>query len=233
MYSSNLWNTEMSSDRATKERLYAAWADVTKSLASPKRIELLDILAQGERTVEALAREAHLTVNNASSHLSVLKGARLVDTRREAQFIFYRLADDAVVPLLRQIQTLARRRQLEVDQLARAYVDDRDALEPIDAAELRRRLRAGDVTLVDVRPAAEFDAAHIAGAISVPLASLESRLGLIPRDRPVVAYCRGPYCVLSVQAVERLRKRGYRALRLRDGLPDWKAAGLPTKRGPA
>ncbi len=216
---------------STKDRLYAAWAEVAKALASPKRIELLDVLAQGERTVDALARETGLTVNNASSHLAVLKGARLVEARKEAQFVFYRLADDGVIRVLREMQSLARRRQMEVDQLARAYVDDRDALEPIDAFELRRRLKAGDVTVIDVRPTAEFEAAHIAGAISVPVAELERRLTSIPRRRLVVAYCRGPYCVLSVQAVEKLRKRGYRAVRLNEGLPDWKAARLPVQMG--
>lgn len=214
-----------------RDRLYGAWAEMARALASPKRIELLDVLAQGERTVDALARETKLTVNNTSSHLSVLKGARLVETRKQSQFVFYRLADDTVVRVLRELQSLARRRLLEVDQLARAYVDDRDALEPIDALELRRRLRAGDVTVIDVRPAAEFEAAHIAGASSIPVAELERRLTGIPKSRLVVAYCRGPYCVLSVEAVEKLRKRGYRAVRLREGLPDWKAAGLPVKVG--
>jgi len=215
----------------TKDRLYGAWAETAKALASPKRIELLDVLAQGERTVDALARETRLTVNNTSSHLSVLKGARLVETRKEAQFVFYRLADDAVVSALRELQALARRRLLEVDQLARTYIDDRDALEPIDASELRRRLKAGDVTVIDVRPAAEFEAAHIAGAISIPVAELARRITSVPKSRLVVAYCRGPYCVLSVEAVEKLRKRGYRAVRLKDGLPDWKAAGMPVMVG--
>jgi rhodanese-related sulfurtransferase len=216
---------------SAKDRLYAGWADIARALASPKRLELLDVLAQGERPVEALARETGLTVNNTSSHLAVLKGARLVETRKEAQFVFHRLTDDRIIPVLRGVQELARRRQLEVDRLARAYIDDRDALEPIGAPELRRRLKAGDVTLVDVRPAVEFAAAHIAGAISVPVAELERRLESIPRRRLVVAYCRGPYCVLSVQAVEKLRRHGYRAVRLREGLPDWKAAQLPVKTG--
>jgi DNA-binding transcriptional ArsR family regulator len=198
---------------SAKDRLYAGWADIARALASPKRLELLDVLAQGERPVEALARETGLTVNNTSSHLAVLKGARLVETRKEAQFVFHRLTDDRIIPVLRGVQELARRRQLEVDRLARAYIDDRDALEPIGAPELRRRLKAGDVTLVDVRPAVEFAAAHIAGAISVPVAELERRLESIPRRRLVVAYCRGPYCVLSVQAVEKLRRHGYRAER--------------------
>ncbi|MHB1862079.1 MAG: ArsR/SmtB family transcription factor [Gemmatimonadaceae bacterium] len=192
---------------------------------------MLDIVAQGERTVEALAREAGLTLNNTSAHLKVLKAARLVESRKTAQFVFYRLADDAVIPVLRGVQMLARRRLHEVDALARAYVDARDSLEPIDMAELRRRLRSGDVTLIDVRPEAEYEAGHIVGAKSVPLKELERRLSAIPKRRPVVAYCRGPYCVLSAGAVEKLRRRGYRAVRLADGLPDWKAAGLPVAVG--
>ena len=215
----------------TKDRLYDAWASIAKALASPKRLELLDTLAQGERTVDALAREAGLTLNNTSAHLKVLKSARLVESRKTAQFVFYRLADDAVIPVLRGVQTLARRRLHEVDALARAYVDARDSLEPIDMAELRRRLKSGDVTLIDVRPEAEYEAGHIAGAKSVPLETLERRLSAIPKRRPVVAYCRGPYCVLSAGAVEKLRRRGYRAMRLADGLPDWKAAGLPVAVG--
>jgi rhodanese-related sulfurtransferase len=218
--------------RQLKDRLYAAWADTAKAFASPRRIELLDLLAQGERTVEALAREAGLALNNTSSHLSVLKAARLVETRKEAQFVFYRLADDAVWALLRDVQALARRRQHEVDHLARTYVDGGDPLEPIDAAELRRRLKAGDVTLIDVRPALEFEAGHIAGAHSVPLDQLEKRLAELPSDRPVVAYCRGPYCVMAVQAVERLRRRGVDARRCVAGVSDWRAAGHPVAVGP-
>lgn len=216
---------------ATKDRLYDAWASIAKALASPRRLELLDILAQGERPVDALAREAGLTLNNTSAHLKVLKAARLVESRKAGQFVFHRLADDAVIPVLRSVQTLARRRLHEVDALAHAYVDARDSLEPIGMVELRRRLRAGDVTLIDVRPATEYNAGHIAGAKSVPLAEMDRRLSAIPKRRPVVAYCRGPYCVLSADAVEKLRRRGYRAVRLADGLPDWKAAGLPVAVG--
>jgi rhodanese-related sulfurtransferase len=218
--------------RVVKDRLYAAWAETAKALASPKRVELLDLLAQGERTVEALARETGLTINNTSSHLGVLKGARLVETRKEAQFVFYRLAGDDVVALLRDVQAVARRRLYEVDYLARTYLDGRDPLEPVDAAELRRRLRAGEVTVIDVRPALEYEAGHIPGALSVPLEALDERLGELPTDRPVVAYCRGPYCVYAVEAVERLRQHGYEARRLADGLPDWRLAGHPVAAGP-
>jgi len=217
--------------RAIKDRLYDAWATIAKALASGNRVELLDVLSQGERTVEALARETGLTVNHTSSHLKALRAARLVETRKEAQFVYYRLADDGVVRVLREIQTLARRRLQDVDQLARAYIDDRDTLEPMSAPELRRRLKAGDVTLVDVRPAVEYEAGHIAGAISVPLADFKRDVANLPKNFLVVAYCRGPYCVLSVEAVEQLSRHDYRALRLCEGLPDWKAEGLPVKVG--
>ena len=218
--------------RAVKDRLFAAWADTAKALASPKRVEILDLLAQSERTVEALARESGITIKNTSSHLGVLKAARLVETRKAAQFVFYRLADDAVVALLRAVQALARRRLHEVDHLARTYLDGRDPLEPVDAAELRRRLRAGDVTVIDVRPAMEYEAGHIAGARSVPLETLDDRLRTLPANRPIVAYCRGPYCVYAVQAVERLRQRSFDARRLADGFPDWRLAGHPILVGP-
>jgi rhodanese-related sulfurtransferase len=218
--------------RALKDRLYAAWADTARALASPKRIEMLDLLAQGERSVDALARETGLTVNNTSSHLTVLKTARLVETRRDAQFVFYRLADDAVVALLRDVQAVARRRLHEVEHLARTYVDGRDVLEPVDAAELRRRLRTGEVTVIDVRPVLEYEAGHIPGALSVPLDTLDARMADLPAGRPVVAYCRGPYCVYAVEAVERLRGRGYDARRLADGLPNWRVAGHPVATGP-
>lgn len=217
--------------RAVKDRLYEAWADTAKALASPKRVELLDLLAQGERSVEALARETGLTINNTSSHLAVLKAARLVETRKEAQFVFYRLADDSVVDLLRDVQAVARRRLHEVDHLARTYLEGRDPLEPVDAAELRRRLKAGEVTVIDVRPALEYEAGHIAGALSVPLEHLDERLPDVPKSRPIVAYCRGPYCVYAIEAVERLRDRGYKVRRLADGVPDWRRAGYPIAAG--
>lgn len=217
--------------RLLKDRLYTAWADTAKALASPKRVELLDLLAQGERPVEALARETGLTINNTSSHLTVLKTARLVETRKEAQFVFYRLADDGVVALLRHVQAVARRRLHEVDHLARTYLDDRDPMEPVDAAELRRRLKAGEVTVIDVRPDLEYEAGHIPGALSVPLEALDVRAAEFPAGRPVVAYCRGPYCIYAVEAVERLRARGVDARRLVDGMPDWRLAGHPVATG--
>jgi rhodanese-related sulfurtransferase/DNA-binding transcriptional ArsR family regulator len=220
--------------RTVKDRLYDIWAETAKALASPRRFELLDLLAQGERTVEALARETGLTVNNASAHLGVLKAARLVETRKEAQFVFHRLADDAhtaVVALLRDVQAVARRRVHEVEHLARTYLEGRDPEEAMDADELRHRLETGEVMVIDVRPEVEYRAGHITGALSVPLERLDERMWELPTDRPVVAYCRGPYCVYAVEAVERLRRRGFDARRFADGLPDWRLAGYPVAAG--
>ena len=216
---------------ASRDLLFATWAEIAKGLSSPKRIELLDVLAQGERSVEVLAELTQLSVTNASAHLLALKRARLVDTRKQAQFVFYRLADDGVVRVLREIQALARRRVREVAHVMQAYVEAGDDLEPIEAPELRRRLKLGEVTLIDVRPDAEYRSGHIAGALSVPLETLQRRLRAIPKRQPVVAYCRGPYCVLAVEAVARLRRRGYTVRRFADGFPGWKADGLPVRTG--
>ena len=192
---------------------------------------MLDVLAQGERSVEALAGETHLKVTNASAHLLALKRARLVESRKEAQFVFYRLADDGVVRVLREIQALARARVRAVESAVFDYFESSDTLQPVSATELRRRMRSGDVTLIDVRPEAEYRAGHIAGALSIPLEQLGRRLRSIPKDRPVVAYCRGPYCVLAVEAAERLRRRGYAVHRFTDGFPGWKADGHPVHTG--
>ena len=216
---------------SSRDLLYVTWAEIAKGLSSPKRIELLDVLAQGERSVEVLADATRLSVTNASAHLLALKRAHLVDSRKQAQFVFYRVADDGVVRVLREIQGLAERRVRDVALAVRSYVESSDPLEPIDAAELRRRLRAGDITLIDVRPDAEYRAGHIAGALSVPLQALQRRLRTLPKARPVVAYCRGPYCVLAVEAVARLRKHGYAAHRFVDGFPGWKADGHPVRIG--
>lgn len=211
--------------------LLATWAAIAKALSSPPRLELLDVLAQGERNVDALAEATHLSVTNASAHLAALKRARLVTSRRQAQFVFHRLADDGVIRVLREIQGLAVRQFGDVAGVMRSVIEGSDTLAPIDARELRRRMKEGDITLIDVRPEAEYNAGHIAGAMSVPLRSLPRRLAAIRKDRPVVAYCRGPYCVLTVEAVTRLRRAGYAVRRFADGFPGWKADGLPVRTG--
>lgn len=208
-----------------KDGVYEQLARVTKALAAPKRLELLDLLAQAPRTVEALAELAGISVANASQHLKVLKASRLVDSERRGVFVRYRLADESVAGLFVAIRGVAEARLAEVAEVARAYFDERGAMEPVATEELARRVERGEVTLLDVRPEEEFRAGHIAGAISVPLGELEARLRQLPKGREVVAYCRGPYCVMALEAAELLRKKGFRARRLELGVPDWRAMG--------
>ena len=215
--------------REFKDALFTEFARIAAAFASPKRIELIDLLAQGERNVETLAREAGLTLANTSRHLQVLKGAGLVAARKDGLQVFYRLADPLVLDGYRSLQALARARLAEVDRLVRDYFGDVDGLEAVESAELLTRARRRDVVVIDVRPAEEFAAGHIAGALSVPLAQLERRLATLPRGRRIVAYCRGPYCVLAAEAVRTLRRRGRDAVRLRDGFPEWRDAGLPVE----
>lgn len=213
-------------DHAVKQRIYEQFARIGKALAAPGRLELIELLVQGERPVDALAREAAMSVANASQHLQILAAARLVDTRREAQRIYYRLADPSVVDLWLALRRVAETQLAELDAVVRAYLGEPQAFEPIDRGELARRLEAGTVVLIDVRPREEFEQGHIAGAISVPLGELERWASTAPKRKQIVAYCRGPYCVYALQAVEELQKRGLRALRSEDGIAEWRAAGL-------
>ena len=219
------------SRRTQKDELYAHFARIGHALASPKRLELLDLLAQGERTVEDIAGQIEVPVKNTSAHLRVLRQAHLVSTRREGTFVFYRLGDDEAVRLLRSLEAVAHRRIADARDAARAYLGSRDSLEPVSLTELRRLVQSRQVTVLDVRPAEEFVAGHIPGALSVPVADLKRRLRQLPRGREVVAYCRGPFCVFAHDAVALLRQNGYRARRAEHGLPDWRAAGLPVERG--
>jgi rhodanese-related sulfurtransferase len=215
--------------REFKNRLFEQFAKVGKALASPKRLEIVDLLAQGERTVEEIARETAMSVASASKHLQALKAARMVEARREGLYIHYRLADEDVFRTWQAVRALGESRLAEVDRVVEVYMEDRDALESVDAAELLERLSDGSVIVLDVRPEEEYRAGHIPGALSVPVDALEAALQTLPRDREMVAYCRGPYCVFSDEAVAFLRARGYRARRLRQGLPDWRAAGMPVE----
>lgn len=217
--------------REFKDQLHEQFARIGKALSSPRRLEILDLLAQGEKPVEAIAEQTSLSIKNASAHLRELRGARLVETRKEGTYVFYRLAGDRVFGVLREIQGLARERLTEVDHVTRLYLEDRDGMEPIGAEELRRRMREGEVTILDVRPEDEYRAGHIAGAISLPVPDLERRIAELPGDREVIAYCRGPYCVYAAEAVEALRRAGLRARRMEEGLPDWKARGFPVETG--
>lgn len=217
--------------RELKDPLYTQFARIGHAVSSPKRIELLDLLSQGEKTVETLVEQSSMLLKNTSAHLRVLRQAQLVETRRDGTHVYYRLAGDDVFRFLRNLQALARSRLAEVERVAKLYIDGRDELEAVSLKELRRRMRQGDVTVVDVRPEEEYWAGHIPGALSVPVAQLKRRLADIPKNKEVVAYCRGPYCVYSVEAVGILRKHGYRARRTDEGLPDWQASGLPVAAG--
>jgi rhodanese-related sulfurtransferase len=213
--------------RDFKDAVYEQFALVARAFSSPKRIELIDVLAQGERSVETLARETGLTIANASRHLQVLRSANLVATHKVGLQVFYRLGDPAVLAGYRALRELAEMRLAEVHRLVHDYYGAVDDLEPVQLDDLVQRVRAGTVTVLDVRPREEFEAGHIEGARSVPLSELEAALERLPRRREVIAYCRGPYCVLAAEAVRQLRDKGYRARRMEDGFPEWRDAGLP------
>ncbi len=213
-------------DRAAKVALFDEFARAAKALASGRRLELVDVLANGERTVEALAGEVGLSVANTSQHLQILRQAGLVSSRRAGTSIHYRLAGPEVFELWRTLRTLAASRLAQVERLAAAYVGARDELQPVTRQELARRLEDGDLVVLDVRPATEHAAGHLPGAVSIPVGELRRRLAELPQDREIVAYCRGPYCAFAHEAVELLRDEGYAARRLEDGLPEWQAAGL-------
>ncbi len=217
--------------REAKDRLYEIFARTARAVASPKRIELLELLAQGERSVESLAEATGMGVTNTSAHLQVLARSRLVETRKAGTKVLYRLSGDDVAGFLVALRNLTRLRLPDVEQVVRDYFAARDALEPVSHEELVTRAERGDVVILDVRPAPEFAAGHIPGALSVPLDELDTALVHLPLEREIVAYCRGPYCVLAPQAVERLRARGYRVRRLAEGLPEWRLAGLPIAAG--
>jgi ArsR family transcriptional regulator len=214
-----------------KRRLFAELGAVAKALGHAHRLELLEHLAQGERSVDALAARAGISVANASQHLQQLRRTGLASARRDGKRVIYRLSDDAVVGLVSSLRQVAERNVAEVERVVTRYLRERDTLEPVSRAELRRRIRDGLVTVLDVRPPDEYALAHLPGAVNIPLAELERRLAELPRKMEIVAYCRGPYCVLSFDAVAALRARGYRARRLEDGLPEWRAAGLPIEGG--
>jgi rhodanese-related sulfurtransferase/DNA-binding transcriptional ArsR family regulator len=213
--------------RKFKSAVYEQLARVGKAVSNPARLELLDLLSQGPRTVEALAREANLGVANTSQHLKALRSARLVEAEKSGLFVTYQLADQGVSDFLRGLRVLAEARLAEIHEITRAFFQDRRAMEPVDRDALLAKVRAGAVTVLDVRPVEEYQAGHIPGALSVPLKDLEQGLSGLRRDREIVAYCRGPYCVLAVEAVEKLRALGFRAFRMEHGVADWRALGLP------
>ena len=217
----------MANPTEPKQALFEQLAIIARALGSGARLELLDFLAQGERSVEDLARVAGLSVANTSKHLQQLKTAGLAQARRDGKHIRYGLADDRVLDAVAALRVLAETRSRAVAELLASYLKRRDDLEPVRADELLERVRDGLATVVDVRPAEEFAQGHVVGALNVPLDQLEAQLSDLPRDREIVAYCRGPWCVLSFAAVARLRAAGFRARRLENGLPEWRQAGRP------
>lgn len=219
----------MSGKSHFKQDLFAQFARVGKALSNANRLEMLEYLAQGERTVESLAKVSGLSIANTSQHLQQLRQAGLVSNRKEGQHVHYRLSGEDVVHLLECLRRFAETHVAEVDRLISAYLTVKDGLEPLPANELLNRARDGLVTVIDVRPPEEFAAGHVPGALNIPLSELERHLADLPTDREVVAYCRGPYCVLAYEAVDRLRKKGFQARRLQDGFPEWKGAGLPVE----
>lgn len=218
--------------QSPKHRLFEQFAQVAKALSHAHRLELLELLAQGERSVEALAKIAGLTVANTSRHLQYLRRAGLVATRKEGLYVFYRVAGDDVIELLGSLRRSGERHISEVNRVVSGYFNERDSLEAISREELLRRSKEGLVTVLDVRPSEEYEFGHIPGAVNVPLEEIEKRLGSLPKDQEIIAYCRGPYCVLAFEAVAALRKKGFEARRLEEGYPEWKAAGLPIEKEP-
>lgn len=213
-----------------KKTLFGQFARIGRALGSAHRLELLELLAQGERSVEALGAVVNLPIANVSQHLQYLRRAGLVATRKQGQRVYYRLAHPAAADLVSALGRIAETQVADVRKLIHGYLDARDDLEPVTRVDLRRRLRAGEVTLIDVRPPEEYAAGHLPSAINVPLKELTIRLDSLPRKQEIVAYCRGPYCVLAFEAVARLRRRGLKARRLEDGYPEWVGAGLPVER---
>ncbi len=217
--------------REFKDRLYGQFARIGKALSNPHRLEILELLAQSERTVESLATETALSLANTSQHLQALRQAALVDSRKDGLFVHYRLAGAEVFELSQVLRTVAERRLADFERLVREHFGERDDAEAVPMAELLKRARSRRAVILDTRPASEYLAGHIAGAISVPVDELQRRLQQLTTGKEYVAYCRGPYCVYADRAVELLRASGRRARRMRDGFPEWRAAGLPIASG--
>ena len=211
--------------RRFKDSIYEQVARVGKAASAPKRLELLDLLCQGPRSVEALALQAGISLANASQHLQVLRGTRLVDAEKKGLRVEYRLASDEVCQFFLTLRGLAESRLTAIDQVTREYFESRGAMEAVEGEELLRRVRDGEVTVLDVRPAEEYRAGHIPGALSVPVSELKARLRELPKAREIVAYCRGPYCVMALEAVQLLRAKGFEAHRMEQGVVDWRARG--------
>jgi ArsR family transcriptional regulator len=219
------------SSKDPKSALFTQFAAVAKAVAHPHRLALLEQLAQGERSVEVLANRVRVSIANASQHLQHMRRVGLVAARREGKFVYYALTDDAVLDLLAAVRRIAENQSAEVDRIVRSYFQDRDSLEPVSRMELMERMQAGVVMVLDVRPEDEYALGHLPGSVNIQLRELEKRVGELDSAKEIVAYCRGPYCVLSYEAVASLRARGFNIRRLEDGYPEWRAAGLPIEEG--
>jgi len=220
----------MNPNRRFKDDIYDQFSRIGKAVSSPKRLELLDILCQGERSVENLANETSLTIANTSQHLQVLKNSRLVEQEKKGLYVVYRPAP-MVCEFFLSMRKVAENRIAEIEQIKNRFLEGKKGMEPINRDSLIERIKNNEVIILDVRPSQEFRAGHINGAVSVPLKELELMLAKLPKKKEIVAYCRGPYCVLSVEAVELLNKKGYHAVRLEEGVMDWRAMGLPVISG--
>jgi len=219
--------------RHFKNAIYDQFARIGRALASPRRLELLDILCQGPRTVDVLAEQSGQSLANTSHHLHVLRGARLVEAEKSGLYVTYRLADEEVCAFFQQLRRVAEVRLAEVEQVTRQFLEKRGAMQPVAREALLRRVRRGEVTVLDVRPVEEYRAGHFPGALSIPVGQLKRRLAQLPRNREIVAYCRGPYCVMALEAVDILRAHGFKAVRLAEGVPDWRARGFRVAVGEA
>ena len=218
-------------NRRFRDDIYEQFTRIGKAVSSAKRLELLDLLCQGERTVETLAKAANLSVANASQHLKRLQSARLVDSEKSGSFVIYRVADESVYSFFHTMRVLAENRLAEIEQITRQFLEDKEGMEGVDRIALLDRVRSDEAIVLDVRPPEEFRAGHIEGALSIPLKELEEQLSKLPKDKEIVAYCRGPYCVMSIEAVQILRARGFRAARLEDDVYEWSLHGLPVAKG--
>jgi len=220
-----------SPNRQFKDTIYEQFSRIGKAVSSPKRLELLDLLCQGAKNVETLARDTGMTLANTSQHLQNLRAARLIEAEKDGLYVTYRLADQLVCEFFRSMRVVAENRLAEIEMIKRQFLEGREGMESVDRNDLLIRVNEGAVTALDVRPVDEYQAGHIPGALSIPLSKLKGLLFKLPRDREIVAYCRGPYCVLSIEAVEFLRKNGFKAIRLEEGVQDWMAMGFSIETG--
>jgi rhodanese-related sulfurtransferase/predicted transcriptional regulator len=214
-------------NRQFRNDIYEQFTRIGKAISSPKRLELLDLLCQGERTVEKLARAADLSTANASQHLQKLQAARLVVSEKSGPYVIYRVADESVNAFFHTMRVLAENRLAEIEQITRQFMENKESMEAVDRVVLLQRMHSGEAIILDVRPPEEYHAGHIEGSISVPMKELEKQMSELPKDKEIVAYCRGPYCVMSIEAVQMLRARGFRASRLEDDVYEWGLHGLP------